>query len=125
MKTANDISIMLGDCHRELEELYKDWYTSKSKIRKLEEKIKALKYILMYLEANPKEESIIRLMTELQNRIDSIDTQERFLAWYKDRKPDYKNAKAAKNAYDRIFDIPQVRIQIKTYQFILDKNTDL
>ena len=125
MKTANDISVMLGDCHSELKELYKNWYDNKSKIKKLEEKIKALKYILMYLETNPKEESITRLMTELQNRIDSIDTQERFLAWYEDRNPDYKNAKAAKTAYDRIFDIPQVRIQIKTYKFILDKNTDL
>ena len=117
MKTIQDINKEITDAHKIMVEMDK-LSTKKAKniCKRLNKRIKQLKFIKLYLESNPRPEFVQNEKDTVLRHIASIDSgyvlwaAGRFLTAYKD----------PKKAYTNDMGLPALKEQLKTLKYILD-----
>jgi predicted O-linked N-acetylglucosamine transferase (SPINDLY family) len=74
-------------------------------------------FLILYLKTNPTEEQIQKQLVSVQTKIKILS--ERFDAWLKNNSQNFKSRFAALAYYDKINDLPRLKAQIASLEYLL------
>jgi len=118
MKNANDIKKEISDLHAEI--IFLDKSDDKKDValrKKLRAKLPQLKQYLLYLETNPTREYLEKESARLSNRLNEIEEKHNPV-----RNPERftrSQVSIMKKAFEREWDLPKIRKQLKAINYIL------
>ena len=113
MKNYDDVSREINII---IKEAKKRGELSTKKRNDLTKRLDFLKTILLYLNTNPSEELINKEIAKLNKKLEILEL--RYTTWISEN-PEARGLKNPRPAFDTAFEIPRIKNQLKTLNYIL------
>ena len=115
MKTQESIKAELNIINNQMYSAKKE--KNQKSLTQLRKEKEHLEFLLRYLQTNPTEEQIKRMLNSVTHEITTKD--KRFDEWRNNNRMKFSNNFAAKSHYEKINDLPRLRTQQKTLEYLL------
>lgn len=113
MKTLTEVRREINKLAEELNEAREE--RDKRRVSMLHGKVEELKLFMLYLETNPRQESVLRMRDQVKHRLDVLE--KRFGTWIAGRSGD---TKALQQRYNSMMGIQELKHKLKALDYLCE-----